>query len=124
MGKATQIVATSAAVRDLVNASRSGVCVAIQAAPGLGNLLAADYVVPHGVRELLLSADFLNATIVYARINGVNMALLSGAQFGSDQPAGPIAVPVEESDTVNFRLSVANDGAATRKFKVEAVAGW
>lgn len=119
----TQIVATSTATKNLVNSSY-GSCVAIQAAPGTGNMLAADLTISKGIRELVLSAAFQNATIVYARINGVNLALLSGAAFGADQLAGPIAIPVEEGDTVNFRLSVGNDGAATRKFKIEAVAGW
>jgi hypothetical protein len=120
MERPQQLVATNATIAALVGNG----CVAIKAAPGVGNMLAADLTITKGIRELVLSCAFQNATTVIARINGVDLTLLQGAQVGAGQLYGPIAIPVEEGDTVNFKLGTANDGAATREFKVESVAGW
>jgi|SRR5579859_7837850 len=115
-----QLVATSAAIANAVGHG----CVAIQASPGTGNMLAQNLTIGAGQRELLLSCAFQNTTTVSVILNGTAILLLSGSNFTAGQLFGPIAIPVEPTDTVNFQLSVANNGASTYEFKVEAVAEW
>ena len=126
MEQPQQLVATNAATLAVIKATYpQSPCVAIAVAPGANaNLLATNLTVPIGTRELLLSACFANATTVSLILNGASVALLQGATFGALQLYGPISIPVEPGDAINFQIGTGNDNGATKKFKVEGVAGW
>lgn len=119
--KPTQLVATNAAAAALAGTP----CVTKIASPSTGDMLTTALTIERGTRVLLLSACFEDATTVIVRktVSGgsaVSMTLNSGTAFSAACLYSHFAIPVEEGDTINFRLGTANDAAKTRMFKVEA----
>lgn len=120
----TQFVATNGAAAALAGGS----CVAINAAPGTGDMLATALTIQKGVRVLLLTFCFEDATTITVRktVSGgavADMALFEGNTFAAGALYTQVACPVEEGDTINFRLGTNNNGAKTRMFKVEGAGG-
>lgn len=119
----TQLVATNTAAAAIVGAH----CAAKITSPGTGDMLTTAITVGRGVRCLLLSACFEDATTVIVRktVSGgsaVSMTLNSGTAFTAGCLYSHFAIPVEEGDLINFRLGTANDSVKTRLFKVEGAA--
>lgn len=119
-----QLVATNAAAAALVGNG----CVAKIAAPTTGDMLTTALTIGKGTRVLLLSFCFEDATTIIVRktVSGgsaVSMTLNEATAFTAACLYSHFAVPVEEGDTINFRLGTANDDTKTRMFKVEGAAG-